>query len=183
MIKKNTSISALCLVVGLFFQVQKAHSQIEKCESYQYNWVFKDTLGALKLVSCNLSELPKDLVQFVMLKHLDASQNEIRYATFEYLPNLIGLDLSHNKLVSVHKSIDQMKTLQFLYLDHNELTKIPETIKAINQLKVLDLSNNLLVELPEHLGELTQLDSLDLQENKLVAINNWINPSMKLKYI
>lgn len=51
-------------------------------------------------------------------------------------------DLSYNKLVSFHKSIDKMKSLQFLYLDHNELRKIPDTIEAINQLKVLNLSNN-----------------------------------------
>jgi Leucine-rich repeat (LRR) protein len=88
------------------------------------------------MVSCNLSELPKDLIQFVSLKYVDASDNEIRYATFEFLPDLIGLDLSYNKLVSFHKSIE------FLYLDHNELRKIPETIEAINQLKVLNLSNN-----------------------------------------
>jgi Leucine-rich repeat (LRR) protein len=94
------------------------------------------------MVSCNLSELPKDLIQFVSLKYVDASDNEIRYATFEFLPDLIGLDLSYNKLVSFHKSIDKMKSLQFLYLDHNELRKIPETIEAINQLKVLNLSNN-----------------------------------------
>lgn len=86
------------------------------------------------------------------------------------LPQLIGLDLSHNELTSLPAEIGNLSQLTRLYLTSNELTGLPAEIGDLSQLTILLLQHNQLTVLPTEIGDLSQLTELSLQENQLTVL-------------
>jgi len=185
-IQKNLPFEFLSiqkLVFGvLLFLSSLSFAQDNNCPNLSNALTTNKNVTELDLNGCSLKEIPADLNKLGDLKHLNLSRNAIKYAKFEAVSGLKHLDLSYNKLVSIHKSIDRMNDLQFLYLDHNDLTKIPERIIEASQLVTVRLNANLLKDLPEGIGGLKQLDTLELQSNQLQTLTPWIENLTNLKY-
>jgi hypothetical protein len=110
------------------------------------------TLKVLSLRKCNLTSLPKNIVDLKKLKYLSLSHNKFRQW-------------------SSLASISQLINLETLILDNNELVVPPEfQIFTLSKLRVLNLSNNRLKYLPTEITTLKELKDLYIDGNLLEHI-------------
>ncbi|XP_021833324.1 receptor like protein 30-like [Prunus avium] len=82
------------------------------------------------------------------LVHVDLYKNNLNSSIFQWLPNLVYLDLSETKLSGrIPESIGQMSNLETIYLSMNSFEGvISETnFSKLSKLRILDLSSNSLV--------------------------------------
>ena len=90
----------------------------------------------------NLKEFPTNdfyTYQFSNTEKIDASKNELvslPYDFFSVFKNLQELDLSHNQLQRLTKSIDEAKKLHKIDLSYNDLEMLPEDF---SKLKITEL--------------------------------------------
>lgn len=80
---------------------------------------------------------------------------------------VIGLNLSFNKLTELPAEIGKLVKLEWLVVENNQLTALPAEIGKLERLKILDLENNQLTKLPEEIGKLVKLETLWLIGNPL----------------
>ncbi|XP_021800397.1 leucine-rich repeat receptor protein kinase MSP1-like [Prunus avium] len=109
-------------------------------------------LTNLTLYGCNL---PPPVISSVSLLnsskslvHVDLYKNNLNSSIFQWLPNLVYLDLSETKLSGrIPESIGQMSNLETIYLSMNSFEGvISETnFSKLSKLRILDLSSNSLV--------------------------------------
>ena len=93
---------------------------------------------------CNLSYSScnhMDHENLYNLAHLNCSYNELTRMSFcdktqnSFFPNLISLDLSHNKFTDLPIKLDQFTKLKYLYIDNNQsVIHIPRDIGYLNHL-------------------------------------------------
>ncbi len=121
---------------------------------------------------CQLTELPKELVQLQNLQRLRLRDNQLTQLPKEIgqLQNLQVLSLLENQLTQLPKEIGQLQNLQTLGLAANQLTQLPEEIGQLQNLRVLDLGNTQLTQLPKEIGQLQNLQILDLDNNRLTQL-------------
>ena len=117
--------------------------------------VFQNVSHALKhlyLSNCNFSgKLPPAIFNFKLLQTLDISKNVLEAVPddiFKQLYNLVTLDCSINKLISIPKCCNQLQKLRELNMANNNIIDLPHELGDLPHLQVLNLSNNLLRELP-----------------------------------
>lgn len=84
-----------------------------------------------------------------------------------HLPHLNHIDLSHNQLIEIPRSICLFFHLRILLLHHNRLQHVPESLTNLHKLEKLDLSHNKLSELPEDFCSLKELRKLNVSYNRL----------------
>jgi len=77
------------------------------------------------------------------------------------LPQLKTLNLSHNHLTQLPKSIGQLSALSQLNLSHNHLTSLPESFGQLSALTELNLEHNQLTSLPESLKQFLKQRRID----------------------
>ena len=65
-------------------------------------------------------------------------------------------------------TIDNLKSLKYLYLNNNKLTSIPDSISKMKSLKYLYLSNNNLTSIPDSISNLKSLKTLYLENNSII---------------
>ncbi|XP_019406193.1 PREDICTED: platelet glycoprotein Ib alpha chain-like [Crocodylus porosus] len=109
------------------------------------------------------SQLPKDTGILLLGSNHLAS---VSTSSFQYLPMLVDLDLSHNGLKSFHAGPPLLQ-LQELILSHNALGALPP-LQGLPALLCLGLAHNSIKDLP--LGafrSLGNLKELDLKGNRL----------------
>ena len=123
--------------------------------SHLHKDVFQNVSHSLKhlyLSNCNFSgKLPPAIFSFKLLQTLDISRNVLEAAPddiFKQLYNLVTLDCSINKLISIPKCCNQLQKLKELNIANNKIIDLPHELGDLPQLQVLNLSNNLLRELP-----------------------------------
>lgn len=155
-------------------------------------------VSQITLVNNNLSgELPSELGNLPMLKHLVLNQNQLTGTipseignltqmqqlslfnnqldgelpvTIGNLTSLEELNLSANQLSgAIPSTIGNLSNLTDLYLNQNRLNGIlPPELGNLTNLTVLNLSTNQLYgTLPPELGNLSNLESLDLRVNNI----------------
>ena len=146
-------------------------------------------LNSLDLSNNQLSELPIEMKELKYLKKVDLSGNNISELSHPmigclYLEELyleenniskintrLGfrrlkiLDLSHNELSRIPKSVYRLKKLEKLDLSGNGIKSISSSIYKLRNLKYLDLSDNELTKLPESIAKMTNLRVLKLTGN------------------
>ena len=67
---------------------------------------------------------------------------------FKHVPQVVKLDLQHNELKQIPRSLLELPSLHELNLSHNQLHEIPDVPEWSSVLSVLDLSHNQLTNLP-----------------------------------
>ncbi|XP_075986509.1 uncharacterized protein LOC142983483 [Anticarsia gemmatalis] len=70
---------------------------------------------------------------------------------FDYLPNLMYLDIRDNQLTDIPKSIKNHQCLTHLLLQNNKLTSLPNELGTVINLKVLQLGGNPLMYPPRNI--------------------------------
>jgi internalin A len=86
--------------------------------------------------------------------------------SFGGLTNLCRLDLRENGLGELPDTLENLRSLVFLWLRGNRLRTLPEKVGGLTALKELNLENNILAELPRMLIELGELNTLFLHGNE-----------------
>jgi Leucine-rich repeat (LRR) protein len=80
------------------------------------------------------------------------------------------LNVSHNCLTQLPRSITRLKNLHVLDLSDNQLLSLPENINDFEHLETVFLANNCLRKLPIGLVTLRELQHLDVRRNYLQAL-------------
>ncbi len=124
-----------------------------------------DQVYKLKLSKQDLTEFPKEILQFKNLMALDLSKNKIKVIPEEIatLKQLRILNLSRNKIHDIPTTIGQLIELRALIMNQNEIEVIPKEIGKLIHLEYLDLWDNNLFVIPDELRNLKALKELDLR--------------------
>ena len=132
-------------------------------------------LRSLKVVRLNynkLEHLPKVLTRLKRMTRLEMGGCLLREVdeTVGSLPgSLRDLDLSGNRIQTVHPAMAELRKLTYLNLENNMLVGLPEEMGEMENLSVLDLSNNQLATLPDTFGGLRGLTRIEVN-NKLTML-------------
>ena len=100
---------------------------------------------------------------------------------FKFLPDLENLDLSHNCLTSLPRSIAELQKLKTLLLNNNKLKSVPNQISSLKNLKCLNLSFNLISSVEAKFLDWEQLETLELLRNRLQSIPDQMSSLRNLK--
>jgi leucine-rich repeat protein SHOC2 len=129
----------------------------------------------------SLSSVPEKIKEFKKLNGL--SINDCGLTSLDYvdsLTNLKVLDLRHNCIKSLSKSMFELKKLRVLILESNLLTEFPEVITELYLLQKLDIACNQIKSLPNSISKLLLLEELHLEYNAIDVLPESIN---ELKYL
>lgn len=137
-------------------------------------WIYDMTIVDLHDNFLNQSGLPEVETEESPLEFLTLYGNEIGGTipqSFEYLSNIVDLDLSDNKLTGTMPNVFTSSRLRSLYLYRNpfEESAFPDlsNCKALEELSLAE--TNLGGVLPDYIGQLSILALLDLRDNKLTG--------------
>ncbi|XP_030623053.1 leucine-rich repeats and immunoglobulin-like domains protein 3 [Chanos chanos] len=114
---------------------------------------------------------------------LDCSRRKLEKVP-DGLPSWITqLDLSHNRLQSLHRSLfTNLQHLSEIKLNNNELEAIPDLGPYVGNITSLILANNKISKIsPEQLRPLVALETLDLSYNNIVELRSGSFPPLPLK--
>ena len=102
---------------------------------------------------------------------------DVRYRGWERLDDrlfdlgILTLDLSHNNLTTLPKSIGLLSGLRELNVACNNITSIDaDGIAKLKQLRTLKLNGNAISSLPSSIGQCKALETLVVSENKLSQV-------------
>jgi len=109
--------------------------------------------GILELVNMSLLLFPPELAM------------DERYAY-----NLRYLDLSGNRIPTLHPDMNKMTGLETLRLENNLISELPGEVFQCTNLIELNMDNNFIDTLPQQVGECTRLTNLSLNNNKLSVL-------------
>lgn len=122
----------------------------------------------------NITSLGPDLFtdSHLQLQSVNLSMNlisEINYNTFRNLGFLVSLDLSNNRLQSLHFDFSDLSSLVIFKARNNLIGKITrDSFKDVKTLQSIDLSNNLITEIDIFsFIDLKHVSYLDLSNNHL----------------
>ncbi|MDH5404112.1 MAG: leucine-rich repeat domain-containing protein, partial [Candidatus Heimdallarchaeota archaeon] len=156
-------------------------------------------LQILRLIGCELTELPSEILNLKNLIVLDLSNNLFdklpescleldsltelnldmnRISSIKIekeIPRLKKLMLSKNNIYSIDSSISNLSNIEEIYLDSNILAKLPESLIQLKQLKTISLLINHIQELPPELSELSDKVLFDPPNTELVSIKKYLS--------
>ena len=129
-------------------------------------------IEALDLRNQHLSELPDYVFDYVGLKILLLSNNNLSYLpeSIIRLKELTHLTVANNKILEIPEKISELLKLKHLSLQNNLISRLPDDIVFVKNLKKLDLTNNKLFSLPSNMGSLYHLTVLKLDGNRLKTL-------------
>ncbi|CAG5043126.1 unnamed protein product [Parnassius apollo] len=109
---------------------------------------------------------------------LDLSKNEIErieYNGFQYVANIMNLDVSHNRLRSFVVNITDLANIRFFNLSNNFITGLDfTTFSHMNNLQNLDLSNNRFDYVPDQsLSYTHNLKQLNITYNGITQVEGF----------
>ncbi|XP_067945196.1 uncharacterized protein [Watersipora subatra] len=124
---------------------------------------FKD-LVILRLVQCQLTDLPESFSSLSLLKELFLNNNDFSRglpAAVAQLRNLATLHLVGCQLGDFPIKIDSESQLQDLDLSYNKLVEVPAVVYRMANLRILGLAGNShLVKINRDISQLQQLEKL-----------------------
>ena len=156
-----------------------------------------DTVKYVFFNQLELKTIPDELYRFRNLEELDLSKNDLTQLPLRLtadLPNLkrlslleneVGdegvffaknthleaLNIQHNKLTRVPRSLSKNRNLASLWLGHNALNALAiRPLKKLKRLYDLNLYETGLTSLPKKMGKLKHLTILDLYHNELTIL-------------
>ncbi len=154
-----------------FFKQNNKAAQIIKQE-------MEKQTGILKLAKCNLSVIPRELLDMDWLTEIELDKNNIQ--KIENLDNLVKLQklsITGNKIENI-ENLEALEQLCFLDLKNNLLTEIVQLEHNIN-LQTLGLSSNRITSL-QGISQLFQLTTLYAAHNLLTGVEELANmPQLK----
>ena len=100
----------------------------------------------------------------VQLEHNELSTLPKTIGTLEFMWKL---DVSHNRLEALPRTIGKCTRLRILNVDHNYLEDVPKELGQCFFLEEINAEHNSLVTVPASLGSLQQLRELKLKHNRL----------------
>ncbi len=130
----------------------------------------------LKLINCNLNELPEGIKHFKNLENFYSSNNRIKKIakSFYTLKKIKHIDIQGADLEKLDDNLGDLENLRVLNIYYNRLKSIPKTIGNLILLDSLSINDNQLEKLPKSIGNLTHLKYLDIGTNQLDEIPNSI---------
>jgi len=142
----------------------------------------------LGLISCGVSEIPKDISKLISLKRLIVRDQNLSIVpkSIGQLKNLESLSICgfhSNKLESLPESIGSLSSLKELILENNRLNSLPESIGGLKNLEKLNLYGNNLNTLPNGIGKLKKLKSLYLALNRIKSLPKTLKNLLNLKEV
>lgn len=147
-----------------------AEEKIPDKEPEQADKGLKVEGGVLDVSNQGLTEFPKEILKYTLIKKLVLSNNNLKTLPAEIgeLVNLEELYLDHNQLDgAIVAEIRKMPKLRILDASHNNMTGIPAEIGQLRNLEILDYGNNFLDTMPNEIENLRDnLDVLNLENNK-----------------
>jgi Leucine-rich repeat (LRR) protein len=143
--------------------------------------------GGQALLHVNEDGIPTSLTQ---AHELDLSNLAMREcwplfppAPWKTVETLISVNLAHNELWEVPKSIAQCAFLKSMSLSSNRFDELPEWLVDFKWLEKLSLDDNNFSEIPSSVFEIGTLTSLSLSHNNLVVISESISRLDRLKIL
>lgn len=130
-----------------------------------------------KCIDAGLDVVPIQLNPNV--KHINLTDNKIAtvHFTLSFYYQLETLDISRNALESLGiKNFVAQENLRKLYLQKNVIKKLSkDTFKGMRQLETLDLSYNQISDMdPQTFSDLTRLSFLDLTNNSVISVDSGV---------
>ncbi|XP_051838743.1 leucine-rich repeat-containing protein 27 isoform X2 [Antechinus flavipes] len=98
----------------------------------------------LDLSKRGLEHLSEEIFKISHLKQLHLQRNELSIIPkdfFQLLPNLVWLDLRHNKIKAIPSGIGSHKNLKTLLMEKNPIKALPVELGNLMSLKALNLRN------------------------------------------
>ncbi len=165
----------------------------------------KNTLKTLDISGQNLTEIPKEVLEFPKLEVLNLSKNKITdipewlnklsslenlnldhnsIKKIEYLPhNLLQLSVNNNNLTEIDTNL-KLEQLFSISLKNNQLTQFPiELLEKSKNLYSLDLNNNHIKRLSQKIGKFHNLSFLSIVNNQLTELPEEIAESERLSQL
>lgn len=136
-----------------------------------------------------LHEIPQDLVSMYtasFYEKINLSCNCISTIPYEfstYLPHLVYLDLSYNRISSLPDSFGYLFHLRTLLLNNNRLQELPASFCLLLRIEKVDLSHNRLSHLPDEIGHMENLQSINVSYNELDSLPTSLGKSESLDLI
>lgn len=136
-----------------------------------------------------LHEIPHDLGNMYttsFYEKINFSCNCISTIPYElstYLPHLVYVDLSYNRVSSLPESFGYLFHLRTLLINNNRLQDLPTSFHLLLRLEKVDLSHNKLSNLPEDIGHMESLQSLNVSNNELESLPASLGRSKDLSLI
>ncbi|XP_052388510.1 leucine-rich repeat-containing protein 69 [Carassius gibelio] len=130
-------------------------------------------LTELNLGNNVLEEIPPVLKHFSCLNKLYLYGNRIRLLSpevLEGLPNLLLLNLNHNRIKVIPAEIQRLCSLKSISVTDNLLQQIPAELGLMKCLTEINFTNNELTQIPQQLYNLPQLRKLYLARNNLTEL-------------
>ena len=131
--------------------------------------------STIALIDCKIDTHPKmDPNEEIIVD--DNGHCDLRYRGWEQLDErlfdiasrITSLDLSHNALTELPKSIGFLSNLQELNVACNNIASIDEEgIAKLKQLRVLKINGNAITSLPSSIGKCKKLEQLIASENQI----------------
>ncbi|CAJ0596853.1 unnamed protein product [Cylicocyclus nassatus] len=127
-------------------------------------------LTFVDLSTNHLKSLPASFSKLTKLETFVASGNQLTNEglfDFSAMLSLLVVDLSHNELTSVPKSLTcgKLVRLHTLNFSHNKIKEVTQDLSVIEHMKTLNLSNNEITALPWAIGQMEKIRILDLSQN------------------
>lgn len=103
------------------------------------------TTARLSMQSSSLDQLPQQLIRFLRsegrnLTTLVLTCNALMAAPpLEYVPSLVTMDLSHNKMSELPPTLGLLTALERISLQNNRLAALPDAITRLTGLQHLDV--------------------------------------------
>lgn len=128
---------------------------------------------------CHITSL-----QELHITYCDIQNIELTEEAKEKLKNLKILDLSHNRIKTIPKSLFALPNLSFIDLSYNNIQVFPNwqedvNLKNMQNLETLSLEKNFLKTLPTDLWKLKKLKSLRLKKNPFESLPADLNKFSK----
>jgi len=127
-------------------------------------------LTHLNFSGIGLNEIPKVIENFIGLKVVDLSNNEITEidgAIFNQFRYVSKLDLSQNKILCLPKQVRCMQHLQYLDLSENEFEEFSQDFGVLRALRIFNISKNKISSMPSDLNEMVCLRDFNISNNKI----------------
>ncbi|XP_070828691.1 leucine-rich repeat- and IQ domain-containing protein 1 [Chaetodon trifascialis] len=131
-------------------------------------------LRSLSLRRCGLKSL-ESISQLSQLCYIDVQENDISFVDCENMTSLRVLQLSHNKLTSIH-GLAGAENLDVLDLSHNSITRIAG-LESVRRLQRLSVEHNQLIS-TKGLRDVYTLLHLNCSHNHLASVEGLENSAL-----